>query len=121
MVGGQAAIKRDVPPFVTIDGHTNCVVGLNVVGLRRHGFTADDIVQLKSAYRVIYRGGLTWTEVRTQLAAKFTSGRAADFAEFFAVGKRGFVQERATPRRAIVPGPDLSAEEHSDLSVLRAS
>ena len=61
MVGGQAHVKKDIPPFVTVDGMTTRVVGLNTIGLRRRGFTKDDINQLKAAYRIIYRNGLTWT------------------------------------------------------------
>ena len=42
MVGGQAHISSDVPPFVTIDGQSSYVVGLNQVGLRRAGHGQDD-------------------------------------------------------------------------------
>jgi UDP-N-acetylglucosamine acyltransferase len=38
MVGGQARVVKDIPPYVTIDGATTLVVGLNQVGLRRNGF-----------------------------------------------------------------------------------
>jgi UDP-N-acetylglucosamine acyltransferase len=103
MVGGLARVLRDVPPFVTIDGGTGMVVGLNQVGLRRAGFTAEDFVQLKTAYRVMYRSGLTWDEMLDELAAQFTAGPAAEFLPFLlAGGKRGFVQERRTPPGAIV-------------------
>ena len=43
MVGGQARVTQDVPPFVTVDGGTTMIVGLNKVGLRRAGFSADEI------------------------------------------------------------------------------
>ena len=102
MVGGQSHISQDVPPFVTIDGQTTTVVGLNIIGLRRAGFTGDDILQLKQAYRVIYRSGLTWAETQQALAEQFTSGPASQFLPFLSTGKRGFVQERRTPRRASI-------------------
>ena len=41
MVGGQAHINKDVPPFVTLDGLSSHVVGLNSIGLRRAGFTSQ--------------------------------------------------------------------------------
>ena len=41
MVGGLAHISRDVPPFVTIDGQSSYVVGLNQVGLKRAGYDAE--------------------------------------------------------------------------------
>lgn len=97
MVGGQAHITRDIPPFVTIDGNSSLVVGLNLVGLRRNGFSVEDIAELKAAYRVIYRSGLRWTEVLEQLAEQFSNGVAAQFLEFFEGGTRGFTPERRTP------------------------
>lgn len=98
MVGGLARVTQDVPPYVTLDGGTAMVVGLNRVGLRRAGFTAKEMNQLKAAYRIIYRSGLPWDEMLETLSAEFTTGPAADFATFFQGGhQRGFVQERRTP------------------------
>jgi UDP-N-acetylglucosamine acyltransferase len=102
MVGGLARVTRDVPPFVTVDGGTTMIVGLNKVGLRRAGFSAEHLTQLKAAYRLIYRGGLTWEETLDVLRAQFTDGPAAEFLPFFAASKRGFVQERRMPPGAIV-------------------
>jgi UDP-N-acetylglucosamine acyltransferase len=102
MIGGMARVIRDVPPFVMLDGDTAMVVGLNRVGLRRAGFAAQDLVQLKSAYRVIYRKGLMWQELLDALQVQFPDGPAAEFLPFLLGGKRGFVQERRTPPGAIV-------------------
>jgi UDP-N-acetylglucosamine acyltransferase len=102
MVGGLARVTRDVPPFVTVDGGTTMIVGLNKVGLRRAGFSAEELTQLKAAYRLIYRSGLTWEETLDVLRAQFTGGPAAEFLPFFIDSKRGFVQERRTPPGAIV-------------------
>ena len=82
MVGGLARVRQDVPPFVTIDGGTTMVVGLNKVGLRRAGFSAQEMTQLKAAYRSIYRSGLTWEEMLDMLRCEFTDGPAADFCHF---------------------------------------
>ncbi len=102
MVGGLARVRQDVPPFVTVDGGTTMIVGLNKVGLRRAGFSMQDLTQLKAAYRTIYRSGLTWEETLDVLRAQFTDGPAAEFLPFFRDSKRGFVQERRTPPGAIV-------------------
>ncbi|MBL9124571.1 MAG: acyl-ACP--UDP-N-acetylglucosamine O-acyltransferase [Planctomycetaceae bacterium] len=102
MVGGQAHISRDIPPYVTIDGASSLVVGLNLIGLRRNGFTPDQVAELKAAYRVIYRSGLRWTEVLERLAEQFATGAAAHFLEFFQGGTRGFVPERRTPPSATI-------------------
>jgi UDP-N-acetylglucosamine acyltransferase len=85
-----------------LDGDSAMVVGLNKVGLRRAGFDSRDIVQLKAAYRAIYRSGLMWQEMLDLLRLQFPAGPAAEFLPFFLGGKRGFVQERRTPPGAIV-------------------
>lgn len=102
MVGGQAHVVKDVPPFVTVDGKSTYVVGLNQVGLRRNGFSREDIAQLKAAYRLIFRSGLRWSEMLERLAAEFTSGPAAQFHEFFTGGKRGFTPERRLPKGSTI-------------------
>lgn len=100
MVGGQAHLNRDVPPYVTIDGLSSHVVGLNMIGLRRSGFRDDDLRQLKAAYRVIYRSGLDWNQVLATLQRNFNKGPAAVFYEFLKPSRRGIMQERRGPGRA---------------------
>lgn len=102
MVGGLARVVQDVPPYVMIDGTSHRVVGLNRVGLKRNGFTPADFLQLKSAYRLIFRSGLRWVEVLEKLKVEFVDGPAAVFSMFFSGGTRGFVHERRTPRSATV-------------------
>jgi UDP-N-acetylglucosamine acyltransferase len=79
---------------------TTTIVGLNRVGLRRAGYTQQDITQLKAAYRLVYRSGLPWTKVLDYLAADYTSGPAVKFGEFFSGGTRGFVPARRSPSGA---------------------
>lgn len=111
MVGGQAHIVQDVPPYVTVDGASSSVVGLNVVGLRRAGYSNDEIMQLKEAYRVIFRSGLRWEEILTDLSQRFTSGPATAFLEFFeSGGQRGFTRERRMPRRATIKMREAAEE-----------
>jgi len=114
MVGGQARVVKDVPPFVTVDGVSGMVVGLNLIGLRRKGFDTDQIKLLKAAYQVIYRSGLRWTEVVDRLAREFRTDPAVRFHQFCSVGARGFVQERRTPRRATLkmPAAQFTPVEH---------
>lgn len=111
MVGGQAHIKKDVPPYVTVDGQTTRVVGLNLIGLRRRGFSSSDIRQLKEAYRIIYRQGWTWTEVLEHLRTAFDAGPAASFYTFLKDTRRGVLLERRTPHGATLPLHEPSVEE----------
>lgn len=109
MIGGLSKIVQDVPPFVLIDDTQ--VVGLNKIGLRRNGYTAQDMLQLKEAYRIIYRLGLRWNEVLAQLKERFATGPAALFYEFLKQGKRGFIQERRISRKATLKIVDPSQDE----------
>lgn len=102
MVGGLARVVQDVPPYVMIDGNSGCIVGLNLVGLKRNGFTTEQVAELKRAYRVIYRRGLKWTEILETLKAEFSQGPVAEFHEFLSGGTRGFVQERRMPPGATI-------------------
>ncbi len=102
MVGGQAHVNKDVPPFVTLDGLSSHVVGLNTIGLRRAGFASDEIRQLKQAYRVIYRSGLCWNDILQKLNEEFCEGVAAQFQQFLATTTRGIMSERRMPPGAVV-------------------
>jgi UDP-N-acetylglucosamine acyltransferase len=97
MVGGCTKVVQDLPPFVLTDGGTALIVGLNRVGLQRAGLTRTEILELKAAYRVIYREGLTFNEMVETLEQRFVQGVATEFAEFFRSGTRGFIQERRSP------------------------
>lgn len=111
MIGGCARVVQDIPPFVTVDGRGGLIVGLNLVGLRRAGYAASDVAQLKAAYRVIYRQGLNWKQVLESLKEQFTSGPAADFHPFLSQGTRGFVQERRMPPNATIKLRTASDED----------
>ena len=102
MVGGQAHINKDVPPFVTVDGQSSYVVGLNQIGLRRAGYDGQTVLRLKEAYRVIYRSGLMWAEILRRLKEEFTEGLAAEFHDFLASTKRGIIPERRLPPGATI-------------------
>ena len=102
MVGGQARVTKDVPPFVTVDGHSTKVVGLNLVGLRRNGFDLDAIRDLKQAYRLAFRSGLRWAEMLEKLSKQFPEGPGQELARFMKTAERGCVPERAIPRAATI-------------------
>ena len=58
MVGGCCALGQDLPPFMrAAGGYRARMYGLNSIGLRRHGFSADRISTLKQAYEVLFRSG----------------------------------------------------------------
>ncbi len=58
MLGGLGSTTKDIPPFVLQQGY-NSVTGLNLVGLRRAGMTAESIAALREAFRILYKEGRT--------------------------------------------------------------
>ena len=116
MVGACTKISRDVPPFMLTDGASAQIVGLNKVGLRRAGFTRQEVLALKAAYQLIYREGLAFRETVAALQERFPTGAAAEFAEFLQIGKRGFTQERRSPPRvALRIHPNIDDTEVDDV------
>ena len=57
-IGGGSRIPKDIPPFVKVAGNPPRIGGINSVGLRRRGFTVEQILQIKAAYRLLYRSDL---------------------------------------------------------------
>ncbi len=57
-LGGYSKVAKDVPPFMLADGQPAVVKGLNVVGLRRIGFSKEKIAFVKKAYQILYRSQL---------------------------------------------------------------
>ncbi|NBT13342.1 MAG: acyl-ACP--UDP-N-acetylglucosamine O-acyltransferase [Planctomycetia bacterium] len=109
MVGGHARVVQDIPPYMLVDGQSGCIVGLNIVGLKRSGHGADEIAELKAAYRTIYRRGLPWKQVLEALEQEFHGGPALHLRRFLNAGTRGFAQERRAP-----PAPTLRLRTADD-------
>jgi UDP-N-acetylglucosamine acyltransferase len=94
MIAGNATITADVPPYI-MAAERNGAHGLNLIGLRRNGFTHNEIKDLKRCYRAVYfRGGnLKRSAGEAALEAEFgTTEPGARFLNFFETGQRGFVQ-----------------------------
>lgn len=68
-IGGLAGVTRDVLPFMLVAGQPPEPHGINQEGLKRRGFSAEQIRNLKEAYRILYRSGLRLVEAREQLQA----------------------------------------------------
>ncbi len=65
-------VLQDIPPYVTASGNSAQPYGINAEGLKRHGFSAATIMQLKRAYKTLYKSGLTLEAAKTQLAQQLT-------------------------------------------------
>jgi UDP-N-acetylglucosamine acyltransferase len=62
IVGGCSRVSKDVPPFVKAVGNPMKLYGLNSIGLRRSGFSPETILELKRAYRLLFRSELNLSD-----------------------------------------------------------
>lgn len=97
MTGFQSHVSQDVPPFMMVSGHPLAVHGFNVEGLRRRGFSAERIAQVKRMHRLLYREGLTLEQARAAIEALRgqVEGGDADLQTllgFLAASTRGIVR-----------------------------
>jgi len=87
MVQGSSAFGKDLPPFV-IAAERNSVFGLNMIGMRRAGFSEKDRDEIKAAFKLVYLNGLN-TSQALEKAATLTFGvPAREFLEFVASSKK---------------------------------
>ena len=95
MVAGHASITRDVPHF-TMVAERDDVIGFNIVGLKRRGFSRVAIAELKAAFHEVYftPGNIREVAAQRLAAGAFETGEARRFLEFFAGGKRSFARAR---------------------------
>jgi UDP-N-acetylglucosamine acyltransferase len=95
MVSGLARIALDIPPFA-MAAERNEIIGLNLIGLKRRGFSRAAIGEIKDAYRTVYfRPGNISDIAKAALAGDaFKTVEARSFLTFFTEGKRGFARAR---------------------------
>jgi UDP-N-acetylglucosamine acyltransferase len=68
-LANNAAVTRDVPPFVMATGQPAAAHSVNSEGLKRRGFTSEQIRNIRNAFRVLYRSGLKLADAEAQLKA----------------------------------------------------
>ena len=64
----NSVVFKDIPPYVTASGYDANPHGINAEGLKRRGFSPETIMQIKRAYKVLYRNSLTLEEAKLELA-----------------------------------------------------
>lgn len=77
ILGGGSMVSQDIPPFVLAHGDHAELVGLNAIGIKRHGFSAEDMRVLKAVFRALFIVQRGTKEERIKAAASVASGNAA--------------------------------------------
>ncbi|MEC5386501.1 acyl-ACP--UDP-N-acetylglucosamine O-acyltransferase [Uliginosibacterium sp. H3] len=91
--GVGTVLTQDLPPFVTVSGNPASPHGINSEGLKRRGYSAEAIAQIKRAYKVLYRQGLSMDEARAAIAEMAViTPELQIFSDFIAASGRGIVR-----------------------------
>jgi UDP-N-acetylglucosamine acyltransferase len=92
-IAHNAAVTRDVPPYVMAVGRPAVPHSVNSEGLKRRGFTAEQILNIRRAYRVLYRSGLKLKAALEQLdEAAATQAEIRPFVDFIRRSSRSIVR-----------------------------
>ena len=92
-IAGGAMVAMDVPPYCTAQGDRAELVGLNAVGLTRHGYSEDQINRIKDAYKILFRSKLGLNEAISKLLAEYTGHAEIDvLLDFVINSKRGVIR-----------------------------
>lgn len=93
ITGMGTILFKDVPPYVTAAGHEAKPHGINSEGLKRRGFSSGAVMEIKRAYKTLYKSGLTLEEAKTALAEQARSCPEIQLLlDFLADSTRGIIR-----------------------------
>jgi len=88
-----SVVFKDIPPYVTAAGYDAKPHGINAEGLKRRGFSADNIANIKRAYKTLYRQSLTLEEAKLALVEQTLSAPELQILlDFLSLSTRGIVR-----------------------------
>ena len=97
MVGGGGMAAQDVPPFTIAQGDRARLFGLNIVGLRRNGFSLEVVNALKGAYRELFHQGLPLRIALEQVREVYAEApEVAELVTFIEASTRGICRSAGT-------------------------
>jgi len=92
-VAGGAMVVMDVPPFCTAQGDRAELVGVNSIGLARHGYSEEQIARVKEAYRILFRSKLPLEEAIERLRTELgDQSEIQTLLSFVATSQRGITR-----------------------------
>jgi UDP-N-acetylglucosamine acyltransferase len=98
MVGMSTSLTHDVPPYVILNGNPAAAHGINIEGLKRRGFTREQISAIRQAYKTLYKSGLTLDEAKAALDKEIAETNAdiaphlQSFRDFLDTSTRGILR-----------------------------
>ncbi|MBD3898554.1 acyl-ACP--UDP-N-acetylglucosamine O-acyltransferase [Halomonas sp. ML-15] len=92
MAGGGSIITKDTPAFVMINGNPAEAHGLNLIGLKRRGFSREALKALGESYKLVYRQGLTVEQALAEIRRRFELPEVDTFVASIEVASRGITR-----------------------------
>jgi UDP-N-acetylglucosamine acyltransferase len=95
MVGGHFRATKDVPPYILAGGNPLAFEGLNIVGLKRRGFSRETIDALDMTYRLIYKSKLNVSQAVERIKQEIALiPEVQQILDLIAKSKRGIIPYR---------------------------
>jgi UDP-N-acetylglucosamine acyltransferase len=94
MIGGNVRVNLDAPPFFLYAGLYATPHGLNKVGLKRAGFSQEDMAALKTAYQILYGSGLKLKDALARIASELDTEHTRHLVRFIESSQRGICRAR---------------------------
>jgi UDP-N-acetylglucosamine acyltransferase len=90
MMGGLTGVTHDIPPYMIMLGDHRTPKAVNIIGMKRNGFSNDEIESIQRAFRMVYRSGLGKDEIAKQLADQgLLTAAAKNFLDFIRRAESG--------------------------------
>ncbi len=94
MIGGLTGIPQDVAPFLLVAGARASVYGINVIGLKRNGFSSEDIQKIQQMYAIFFEMGIPPLIARKKIKEEVADGPIVQkFLNFLESSKRGILRK----------------------------
>lgn len=93
IIQGGSRVGKDVPPYITAGRDPLSYAGLNLVGLRRRGFSNDQIREIQEIYRVLYQSGLNTTQAMEKIVSEISDSEEKQIVvAFLKSAERGIIR-----------------------------
>lgn len=93
MIQGGCRFSKDIPPYIIAGREPIAFSGINIIGLRRRGFSNEVIENIHNAYRIIYQSGLNTTEALKKIEDEFEKSPEIDYiVNFIRNSERGIIK-----------------------------
>ena len=97
MISGGSMVRKDVPPFIKAARDPLSYAGVNSIGLRRRGYSNEQISQIQDIYRIVYQNGFNNSQAIAYIEAELPASKDRDeVLLFLKTSSRGIIKGYST-------------------------